>query len=638
MTGRAIDLDLSEAHREFLLRNLAVIHDILAALYGSPNHGNKSDPMDELIYIHLSKRTREVGYVKAYQKLSKAFPGWGGLADASPNEVVNLIRASGLGRTRAREIVANAKTIRDRFGKETLDRLRKWPEKKIFEFLVTLKGVGPKSARCVMMYSLGKKVFPVDTHVHRVCSRLGFMEMRISHKKAQEELKDLFPKKYRYALHVNMVAHGREVCWANRPKCSVCQIKRFCNFYRHSLRGRGNKRPVMVDLFCGPGGASCGFEEAGFDVVFASDIDQCATDTFYLNHPQMMPSQIYTGDMRSATRLDVGKEVTGKVDLVFAGPPCQGWSRIGKFHVNSSNMNDFFDDERNALFFELVNRLDEISPKCFVMENVPGLSIAHGGEYVTVIEREFLTHGYAMRRLMLNAADYGIAQNRSRLLFIGCKIDKSRDDAEKRLDIIKTSIEGAKTERRLSFRAAVSGLPHLAPGEGANVLRIDGKRIQGNSRTNSSSLLVFNHEARQHNPRDLRIFRRLTEGENYLRFSRRTENKELLPYSTESFHTKFRKIKGDEPAYTIISHLHKDSNSYIHPDDNRGITVREAARIQSFPDDFIFLAEGFRQFILVGNALPPKLAHVIGSAIMGTIEKEEMANCQVRQPLPKAAR
>jgi len=140
-----------EKHRLFLLRNIDTIADIFEALYRSPNHGNKSRPMDELIYIHLSKKTNERGYSEAFNRLSSEFPNWEGLAEADPKDVRNLIESAGLGNQRTRELLANIKRIRSEFGHLNLDQLNHWNSKKIFNFLTSLKGIGPKSALCVIL-------------------------------------------------------------------------------------------------------------------------------------------------------------------------------------------------------------------------------------------------------------------------------------------------------------------------------------------------------------------------------------------------------------------------------------------------------------------------------------------------------
>lgn len=613
-------LGLEEKHRLFLLRNIDTIADIFKALYRSPDHGNKPAPIDELFYIHLSKKTNEQGYSEAFDRLSSAFPNWVGLADADPEYFRHLIESAGLGNQRTIELLANIKRIKTKFGNITLDPLRDWSERRIFEFLTSLKGIGPKSALCIMMYSMGKKVFPVDTHVHTICERMGFISTGLDHDRAQTELAELFPRKLRYDLHVNMVAHGRKLCRKQgRPLCELCNLSKFCQYFRSNQRGR-KKGVSMVDVFCGAGGASLGLKEVGFAVKLAVDNDRKATDTYYLNNEDLSFDQVITCDIRSLDSKFLRKHVHEKITLVFGGPPCQGWSHIGKNRRNGSNGIDFLEDDKNTLYKEFVRQLDIFDPRYFVMENVPGLVSAHNGKYAEIIRHEFQKHRYESTTIELNASDYGMAQNRKRVFFIGRRIYRKGGvtEAKEELRKITEKIEGKARKSTLSFRDVTKGLPHLKAGEGANVLRNNGLTEADESKPQ----LIFNHFARKHNERDLRIYELLSEGKDYGDFSKETKNQELLPYSTESFQTKFRKIKGDHYCYAIISHLSKDANSYVHPDDNRGITVREAACVQSFPDDFIFLPKGSSQFIHLGNAVPPKLAKVIGESIIETLSGE----------------
>lgn len=614
---QASKLDSAEVlHRNFLIRNIGVLADILAKVYGSPDHGNKTTAIDELIYIHLSKKTNEHGYVQAYDRLQAAFPDWRGLADADPQTVRELIKAAGLGNQRTNELLANVRTIKKKFGAETLEPLHDWSEKKVYDFLVTLRGIGPKSALCIMMYALRRKVFPVDTHVQVVCERLGFLKSGLHHDEAQEVLANLFPKKLRYSLHVNMLAHGRKICKKTKPICGNCQLSKFCMYYRESFKG-STKGFALVDVFAGAGGASLGLMQAGFSPKLAIDNDQSALDTYYLNHIGVSFEELLCGDIRSFDDTTIREKVQESITLVFGGPPCQGWSHIGKNHKDSKNGSDFFNDPKNTLYKQFIRQLDIFKPEFFVMENVPGLTSAHSGKYVKIIQKEFELHGYQSLLLTLNAADFGIAQKRTRIFFIGRKASETSTEI---LEKIKLNIENKKTNELKSFRQAIINLPHLKPGEGANVTGAISNSIGVEGRFESTSL-VFNHFSRSHNKRDLIIYRLLAEGEDYGKFSERNEDASLLPYASDSFKTKFRKINGNQPSPAIISHLSRDANSYIHPDDNRGITVREGARIQSFPDDFIFLGNGFRQFILLGNAVPPALAEIIGKSIIEVIKE-----------------
>ena len=612
-------LSSKEKHRLFLLRNIDTISEIFEALYRSPNHGNKLDPLDELIYIHLSKKTNELGYSKAFDRLSLSYPNWTGLADADAEVVKRIIASAGLGNQRTAELLGNLKRIKEKFGKLTLDPLRDLSEKRIFEFLTSLKGIGSKSALCIMMYSMGKEVFPADTHVHTVCERMGFIDAGLNHDKAQMELAELLPHKLRYGLHVNMVAHGRKVCRKQGgPLCELCNLSKFCLYFRTLQVPK--KGFSMIDVFCGAGGGSLGLKNAGFEIKLAVDSDRRATDTFYLNNEDLSFDHVVNCDIRLLEDKFLRKRVHGKITLVFGGPPCQGWSYIGKNRRNGSNGISFFEDEKNTLYEEFARVLDIFEPRYFLMENVPGLVSARNGIYEEIIRQEFLNRRYESATIELNASDYEVAQNRKRVFFIGHRIYASGGSALARDNLMRiiNTLKAKGRESTNSFRNETRDLPHLKAGEGANVLRAE--NLTG---TNEKKLrLIFNHFARKHNNRDLRIYELLGEGDDYAEFSKEKRDKKLLPYSTKSFKTKFRKIKGNGKCYTIISHLSKDANSYVHPDDNRGITVREAARIQSFPDDFIFLPKGFSQFIHLGNAVPPKLAKVIGESIIEIIKGE----------------
>ena len=372
----------------------------------------------------------------------------------------------------------------------------------------------------------------------------------------------------------------------------------------------------MVDVFSGAGGASIGLRDAGFSVKLAIDNNIRATDTYYLNHPELSIDQVINDNIENLDSHFLSNKVKEKIFLVFGGPPCQGWSNIGKNRRNGKNCLSFLNDPKNKLYEQFVRQLDIFEPEFFVMENVPGLLSAHNGKYANLIKEEFRRHRYESITLILNASNFGVAQNRTRIFFIGKRVTKScnSDEALRCLSIIQSSIDQKGTNKKISFRDIIGGLPQLCAGEGANVIRSDSHDKKTLDTPGSS--LIFNHFTRSHMARDLQIYKLLKEGEDYTDFSKRCNDKSLLPYDTESFGTKFRKINGGKPSPAIISHLSRDANSYIHPDYNRGITVREGARIQSFPDDFIFLGEGFTQFILLGNAVPPQLAKIIGLSII----------------------
>ena len=237
-------------HRTYVMSYIREIAELLDFTHGSPNHNNKKDPLDELIFILLSRRTRDGGYESAYNNLKKKFTEWEEVANANSSEIFPIIEHAGFGTRRTKEIIQILRTIYSTFGCYSLDKLKRWNDERVFAFLTSLEGVGPKSAYCIMMFSLGRKVFPVDTHVNRICQRLGIIDMGIDHKKAQVLLENVFPKPLRYCLHVNMVAHGRKICFPTNPLCDNCLISGFCMWKRIENKNTlGHCKLKFADLF-----------------------------------------------------------------------------------------------------------------------------------------------------------------------------------------------------------------------------------------------------------------------------------------------------------------------------------------------------------------------------------------------------
>jgi len=206
----------------------------LGGAYGTPDLGNKPDPVDELVYIILSRRTRETAYQGAYDALKSRFNSWEELADASEDEIERTIRFSGLGRRKAQSLRLALGALIGQFGRCTLEATRSWSDEETSAFLCTLPEIGPKSAACVMMCSLDRPAFPVDAHVGRVLERLGLfrvigVELKgADHKAKQRLLWDAVPPALRYSLHVNLLVHGRTTCLPGRPRCSSCVVSAYC--------------------------------------------------------------------------------------------------------------------------------------------------------------------------------------------------------------------------------------------------------------------------------------------------------------------------------------------------------------------------------------------------------------------------
>jgi DNA (cytosine-5)-methyltransferase 1 len=590
--------------KTYLIYYIKTIANDLDFMYGSPDHNNKKDPLNELIFILLSRRTRKRGYEKTYNELRRRYPTWKGVAKARPEDLLKIIGKAGLGKRRVSEIQRNLNIINEKFGEYSLDRLKKWPTNQIFSFLTSLQGVGSKSAYCIMMYSLNKKVFPVDTHIKRICQRLGLIENGIDHKQAQKQLSDIFPKSLRYSLHVNMLSHGRERCKSRNPRCCECLIAGFCGYNRKERPSVS--QPLFIDLFAGAGGMSLGFEDAGFHLHAAIDSNWHACSTFLYNRPELRPEQVIESRMEEINPKKFSKK---GIKVMVAGLPCQEFSWV--------RTNGYGNWGRKELYKELLRFVDVIKPVFVVVENVPGMKSSTNEHYAKQIEIGLEKLGYKVRSGLLNAKDYGIPQKRTRLFFLARKIfHNSPKAALKSVDHVWAQIHSSKIETFVNFAQGISGLPSLSAGEGNEIQwnSTRGKRsdyaikMMGNNGS-----ILFNHCARNHNTRDLEAYQTMNEGEDALDLYRKKP--ELMIYSTENFSTKYYKIKKDDPSPTILAHLRKDANSFIHPEDNRGISPREAARLQSFPDDYRFLGSFGIQFEQIGNAVPPQLAKILADAI-----------------------
>lgn len=246
----AADGDPSERLSSGLDR-LLEINQRLEDEYGTPDLGNKSDPVDELVYIILSRRTRESAYQAGFAALRERFSSWDEARAAPVEQIEALIRPTGLGRKKAKSIQQALSMLSERFGVCTLEPTAPWSDDEVKTLLCSLPEVGPKSAACVMMWSLGRAAFPVDTHVGRVLERVGiWSELGVSlqgagHKAKQSILTDLVPPTIRRPLHVNALVHGRAVCRPKRPFCERCRIAPLCTSGSvSSANGHRVPRPV----------------------------------------------------------------------------------------------------------------------------------------------------------------------------------------------------------------------------------------------------------------------------------------------------------------------------------------------------------------------------------------------------------
>jgi endonuclease III len=205
---------------------------MLHSTYGSPRHNNKEDPLDELVFIILSQMTTYWSFERVYDRLKHAAPSWDIVRRMPLSRLKKTIKDAGLSNQKAPRIKAIFQRIYRDFGAVTLEPLRQFPTPKAEAYLVSLPGVQRKTAKCVLMYSLRRRVLPVDTHALRVARRLGFTEEKVISDRVHEELETAIAPVDRYHFHVNALAHGRAICLAKSPRCAQCKLTRLCEYYQ----------------------------------------------------------------------------------------------------------------------------------------------------------------------------------------------------------------------------------------------------------------------------------------------------------------------------------------------------------------------------------------------------------------------
>jgi DNA (cytosine-5)-methyltransferase 1 len=396
------------------------IDELLEAMYRSSDLGNVQDILSETVYILLTKQTREPVYQRVFAELRSRFPTWLHLRRARPGTVERVIRPAGFGSQRAGQLQALMREVENANrelgigphgaepGDLTLEFLREWTSDEAEAFLENLPGIGPKSARCVLSYALGEDRLAVDTHVRRILARLGVVPDRPG-KPDHDAFEAAVPPARRVRLHVNLVHHGRAVCKETSPRCGECPLVSFCATGRASAAASASH--AAVDLFAGAGAMGLGFEQAGFQVVAAIEIDRHAAQTYRLNHPGV---PVLEAPVENVTGEIIRKWVPGlgEIAAVFAGPPCQGYSAAGARTIG---------DRRNLLFRHVSRLARELGARSVMIENVPGVRRVNGVGYTDHITASLRETGYATwdEPEILRASDYGVPQNRRRLFFVG---------------------------------------------------------------------------------------------------------------------------------------------------------------------------------------------------------------------------
>lgn len=377
-----------------------------------------------------------------------------------------------------------------------------------------------------------------------------------------------------------------------------------------------------VDFFSGAGGLSCGLQMAGFESVLGSDIHPIYANTFALNNPA---AQVITKDIRELSDqdiLDLTRVKPGDLDLIAGGPPCQGFS------INAPVRT--LDDQRNHLFKEYLRIADILRPKAILIENVPGLVSLGKGTVVKAIYKHLEGMGYTVDHKILFAGHYGVPQMRFRTIFIALRDGGKVDFPEPTHDATAVAnFAGAKElclktyplfsqslRKQVTVWDAISDLPMLAPGESIHNADYTAKpqsELQQLLRMDSTK--IYNHTCAKLGKANLERLKYIPQGGSW-----RDIPYELLPLGLQrarrSDHTKrYGRLHPDGLCSTILTKCDPHWGSFFHPTQDRALSVREAARIQTFPDEYEFTGNLTQQFEQVGNAVPPLMAKAIGDKI-----------------------
>ena len=355
-----------------------------------------------------------------------------------------------------------------------------------------------------------------------------------------------------------------------------------------------------------------GFRQAGFLPVLGIDIDKYAVAT-YENHNE---GRGWAIDIITVSGKDIIKRSGHSViDVMAGGPPCQAFSTVAVAKWRSLGKPSTLNHPVNLLYKEFLRLVLEVRPKFFVMENVERMLSIDDGQVRKNVEST-LQDKYRVSFYKKDVAGFGVPQHRRRALVIGNRLGVENPELE------ETHSRKEDSKKPLvTVREAISDLPRIRAGSGSRVMEYppSAKVSAYAAAMHSKSNLVHNHMARMHNDRDLKIFRMLKPGKTIKDIPSRYN-----PYRKDIFLDKYKKQPWQRPSSTVLAHLSKDGLMFIHPDksQNRSITPREAARLQSFNDDFVFEGPRTKQYLQIGNAVPPIFAHAVAERIKELLVKK----------------
>ena len=443
---------------------------------------------------------------------------------------------------------------------------------------------------------------------------LGIVEQDADIVDLQKELKGGFS---RLINSINIVlAH---------PTLRTNELKKLYNSERKELQANWQEKPLrIVDFFCGAGGLSLGFIQEGFTVALANDIEDVCIQTYKYNHPELPSQYVVQGDIRQIVD-NVEEYIQGDIDVVIGGPPCQGFSEANRQRV--------IDDPRNKLYKYYLKAVEKIAPKFVVMENVKGmLKVAHQvvEDYEALrIKKNGTEYTYKVFYEVLNSQCFSVAQSRERLIYIAIRSDVMQEKKVSPEVIFAEIKKSCNANTVYTLQSVLDDIKPLDAPRIKNCNEIDseitGKKIDLNEHAGNNNpylalinkerviSYLYNHKARYCSDVNYEIYKRLNSGDD----ATDEKIKDIMPYAHRNhcFKDKYFKLYADRPCRTITAHLRMDCHSHIHPYQIRSLTPREAARAQSFPDDYLFLGAYLKTYMQIGNAVPPMMANGIAKII-----------------------
>lgn len=536
-----------------------------------------------------------------YERFIRRYPDFESLSNAKVSSVNALIKSLGL-LYRAKRLINIAQYIQNEFeGILPLDA----------DILIEKHGIGKYIASAVACFAHNKKIPIVDTNVIRILERVFGIQSKSSRQRDDKAYwniaASILPSRRYRDFNYALLDFSAIQCTAKNPAHETCLLNSICKFYLKQCPVKA--RPVGIDVFAGAGGLSLGFERAGFNICYAIEKDKHAAETYGRNRESNPDLIVDTRDINEIKPTEVLRKLglkRGDLDIVIGGPPCQGFSSSNMKTRNLAN-------PQNQLVFKFIEYINALNPKWFLMENVAGLDSFENGLLRDILLSEFRGIGYQTESVILNSVNFGVPQSRNRIFFLGNRVGNNMDFIQ--------NLVNTKPKRVISVRDAIGDLPALENGNNINdmgyTMPISKLTAYQREMRKEMNGRVLNNLTTRHTDLAIERFKHIRQGENLLALAKRRPDL-VSNYKNvgNTHHWIYMRLPWDKPSVTLNNFR---KNMVVHPSQNRGLSVREAARLQSFPDKYVFHGSIHYMQQHVANAVPPELCKTIADAIMANL-------------------